>query len=216
MDEKTTSVGAEASEAKDGKKKFLTKDVVMCVVVLVGIALVAGVLLGLMNWVTYVDPDAAIKEQIASYYGLTSADEVIALPEQATEGDSYVSAAYAADTPDGRVYVYHAVGSGAKSGTLELLVHIRADGEIAEIEVYSQSETANYFNRVMTANKGKYVGKNAYDIIAFDLVNGAGAVVDDGDVDAVSQATLTSRGVNNAVNAALASFVANVKEAAHE
>ena len=63
---------AGAPQAETKKPKFVTKDVIMCVVVLVAIALVAGVLLGVMNWVTYVDPDAAILSQLAGYYGVDS------------------------------------------------------------------------------------------------------------------------------------------------
>lgn len=200
-----------SSGAEDGsnskRTKFLTKDVVMCVVVLAAIALIAGVLLGVMNWVTYVDPEAAIMEQIAKYYGV-AADDVTSVPERVVDGgSSYVDGCYAVTAEDGTlIYVYHAVGSGAKDGTLELLVHIAADGTIKEVEEYSQSETAGYFDRVISANRGKYVGKNAKDVGQFDLVKGEGSVTDDGDIDAVSQATLTSRGINNAVNAAVAAF----------
>ena len=217
--ERQTSSGAEdgsngrqmsfgAGDGSNSKRtKFLTKDVVMCVVVLAAIALIAGVLLGVMNWVTYVDPEAAIMEQIAKYYGV-AADDVTSVPERVVYGgSSYVDGCYAVPAEDGTlIYVYHAVGSGAKDGTLELLVHIAADGRIKEVEEYSQSETAGYFDRVISANRGKYVGKNAKDVGQFDLVKGEGSVTDDGDIDAVSQATLTSRGINNAVNAAVAAF----------
>lgn len=199
---------SDAGDDSNSKRtKFLTKDVVMCVVVLAAIALIAGVLLGVMNWVTYVDPEAAIMEQIAKYYGV-AADDVTSVPERVVGGgSSYVDGCYAVTAEDGTpIYVYHAVGSGAKDGTLELLVHIAADGTIKEVEEYSQSETAGYFDRVISANRGKYVGKNAKDVGQFDLVKGEGSVTDDGDIDAVSQATLTSRGINNAVNAAVAAF----------
>lgn len=199
---------SDAGDDRNSKRtKFLTKDVVMCVVVLAAIALIAGVLLGVMNWVTYVDPEAAIMEQIAKYYGV-AADDVTSVPERVVGGgSSYVDGCYAVTAEDGTlIYVYHAVGSGAKDGTLELLVHIAADGTIKEVEEYSQSETAGYFDRVISANRGKYVGKNAKDVGQFDLVKGEGSVTDDGDIDAVSQATLTSRGINNAVNAAVAAF----------
>ena len=199
---------SDAGDDSNSKRtKFLTKDVVMCVVVLAAIALIAGVLLGVMNWVTYVDPEAAIMEQIAKYYGV-AADDVTSVPERVVDGgSSYVDGCYAVTAEDGTlIYVYHAVGSGAKDGTLELLVHIAADGTIKEVEEYSQSETAGYFDRVISANRGKYVGKNAKDVGQFDLVKGEGSVTDDGDIDAVSQATLTSRGINNAVNAAVAAF----------
>ena len=54
----------------DAPARFVTKDMVMCVVVLAVIALVAGVLLGLVNWLTYVDPAAAVAEQVAEHYGV--------------------------------------------------------------------------------------------------------------------------------------------------
>lgn len=38
------------------KKKFQLGDVAKCTIVLTVIALVAGLLLGIVNWVTYVDP----------------------------------------------------------------------------------------------------------------------------------------------------------------
>lgn len=214
---KNTVVEAAAPEAEKtgtgdvppAKKKFVTRDVVMCIVVLAAIALVAGVLLGAMNWLTYVDPEAAILEQVAGYYSV-SADAVVSVPERVvSEGSSYVSGCYAVETGSGTVYVYHAVGSGAKSGTLEVLVHIGADGEITEIEEYSQSETAGYFKKVFDANRTKYIGKNVAELGSFDLVD---TVVDDNDIDKVSTATLTSTGLNNAVNAAAYAFN-NYKEA---
>lgn len=203
-----TSEGASQGGAALKRNAFFGKDVWMCIVVLAAIALVAGVLLGLVNWLTYVDPDQAIREQLAGYYGV-GADEVVALPDAVTEGSSYVAAAYVVNTAEGAVTVYHSVGSGAKGGTLELLVHIGEDGVITDIEVYAQSETAGYMDRVISANKNKYVGKNVFETGEFDLVKGESSVADAGDVDAVSQATFTSRGLNNAVNAAVASFLAN-------
>ena len=203
-----TSEGGSQGGAALKRNAFFGKDVWMCIVVLAAIALVAGVLLGLVNWLTYVDPDQAIREQLAGYYGV-GADEVVALPDAVTEGSSYVAAAYAVNTAEGAVTVYHSVGSGAKGGTLELLVHIGEDGVITDIEVYAQSETAGYMDRVISANKNKYVGKNVFETGEFDLVKGESSVADAGDVDAVSQATFTSRGLNNAVNAAVASFLAN-------
>lgn len=203
-----TSEGGSQGGAALKRNTFFGKDVWMCIVVLAAIALVAGVLLGLVNWFTYVDPDQAIREQLAGYYGV-GADEVVALPDAVTEGSSYVAAAYVVNTAEGAVAVYHSVGSGAKGGTLELLVHIGEDGVITDIEVYAQSETAGYMDRVTSANKSKYVGKNVFETGEFDLVKGESSVADAGDVDAVSQATFTSRGLNNAVNAAVASFLAN-------
>ena len=159
-----TSEGGSQGGAAIKRNAFFGKDVWMCIVVLAAIALVAGVLLGLVNWLTYVDPDQVIREQLAGYYGVGT-DEVVALPDAVTEGSSYVAAAYVVNTAEGAVAVYHSVGSGAKGGTLELLVHIGEDGVITDIEVYvgedgvitdievyAQSETAGYMDRVISAN----------------------------------------------------------------
>lgn len=195
---------AGAPQAETKKPKFVTKDVIMCVVVLVAIALVAGVLLGVMNWVTYVDPDAAILSQLAGYYGVDSSlvskaeDRVIN-----AGGKDEVLGCYVVKDADGNdvAYVYHTAGSGGKGGTVELLVHIDANGIITELEEYSQSETAGYFKKVMEANKSKYVGFDITTIESFELKGGG-----DNGIDAVSNATKTSNAVNNAVNAAVYAF----------
>lgn len=187
------------------KNRFVTKDIVMCVVVLVGIALVAGVLLGVMNWVTYVDPDASIIGEVASYYSVSS-DLVVKSEDRIINADGskdVVLGCYTVKNAAGEdvSYVYYTSGSGGKSSTLELLVHISAEGVITDIEEYSQSETAGYFKKVMDANKGKYVGFDVTTIDGFEL-NGEG----DNGIDAVSNATKTSTGINNAVNAAVYAF----------
>ena len=56
-------------KAKVKKTPFFTKDLVKCVVVLASIALVASLLLGVMNWLTYVDPDETIMKEVAGYFG---------------------------------------------------------------------------------------------------------------------------------------------------
>ena len=78
-DDMTVKNALTESGAQGGGKKerFVTKDVVMCVAVLAVIALVAGVLLGLVNWLTYVDPDAAVMERVAEKYGI-AAEQVTA------------------------------------------------------------------------------------------------------------------------------------------
>lgn len=200
-----SSESAEKVSSPEPKKpKFVTKDVVMCVVVLVLIAVVAGVLLGVMNWLTYVDPDATIISQVAKYYGVDSS-LVVKSEERLVNsgGKDEVLGCYVVKDAEGNdvAYVYRASGSGAKGGTVELLVHISAEGIIKDLEEYSQSETAGYFKKVMDANKAKYIGVDITKIQNFEL-NGKG----ENGVDAVSNATRTSNAVNNAVNAAVYAF----------
>ena len=58
---------------------------------LVAIALVAGVLLGALNYLTYVDPDAAIAAEVAGIYGIGSdkvtSDASLAVDSSATAGE---------------------------------------------------------------------------------------------------------------------------------
>ena len=48
-----------------------TKDVLKCIIVLTAIALVAGLLLGTVNYFTYVDSDSAMLKKISETYGVS-------------------------------------------------------------------------------------------------------------------------------------------------
>lgn len=189
---------------KSAPGKFFTNDLAMCVIVLVAIALISGSLLGILNWVTYVDPEAAILQLVAKHYNI-NASQVVSAPDRVINagGKDKVELCFIASNDSGNVLgiVYQAVGSGAKNGTLELLVYLSEDGIIDDIEEYSQSETAGYFNKVVKANKAKYIGLDVTEIESVTLNGNAPT-----NVDAVTNATYTSRGFNNAVNAAIYAF----------
>lgn len=214
--EETVEPSPENSVAPSPKKsKFITKDVVKCVVVLAVIALVAGILLGVMNWLTYVDPDEVIMKKVATFYSVSlenvTKDEARAVSDG---GKSYVSACYVAKggaqaNADGiSGYCYLSVGAGAKGGTLSLLVYIDTDGIIKNIAVYEQSETAGYFKRVEEANKSRYVGVDVDAIDNFalrtDVKEHDGLPT--GDVAAKAGATYSSKGYHNAVCAAVYAY----------
>lgn len=202
-----------APSAPPKKSKFITKDVIKCVVVLVVLALVAGVLLGVMNWLTYVDPDETIMKQVADYYEV-SLDKITKDEARVVNdgGKSYVSACYVAKggevvNVDGITgYCYYSVGSGAKDGTISLLVYIGADGVIKDIEVYEQGETAGYFKKVETANKSKYVGLDLDDIDGITLIGKSDKATDESQINAVSGASYTSTGYHNAIAAAVYAY----------
>lgn len=93
-------------------------------------------------------------------------------------------------------FVFTAVGTGKSSG-LTLMVGISNVGNITGVKITADNETAGYTDKVEKAGlldglKGKQ---------AKPLVLGT-------DVDAVSQATKTSKGVLEAVNKAIAQFEA--------
>lgn len=195
------------------KKKFKLGDVAKCTIVLTVIALVAGLLLGIVNWVTYVDPDGVILDQCTAYFASETSVKDEKLASYDYDKNNYVESCFVAKSGDEIVgYCYYTVGGGAKDGSIELLVFIDKDGVIKEITVYEQGETAGYFDRVEKANKSKYVGLNAKTIKKLELVKNK-SELQDGEVSAVSSATYTSTGYHNAIAAAVYAFRTMCEEA---
>lgn len=196
---------------KDKKEKRKMSEVAKCSLVLVIIAVVAGLLLGIVNWATYVDPDNTIMEKCKAYSwgdGKTVTDVV--KDEQLASYDydknNYVVSCFVAKSGEEILgYCYYTVGGGAKDGSLSSLVFIGADGIIEDVQVYEQGETAGYFDRVEKANKQKYVGINCKTIERLELVKSGNASLD-GQIDAVSQATYTSTGYHNSIATAVYAF----------
>lgn len=200
--------------AKNGakqKKKFKLGTVGKCTLVLVVIAVVAGILLGVVNWLTYVDSDSVIIEKCAAVYGVSDVakDENLAC---AYDKNNYVESCFVAKNDAGEVvgYCFYSVGGGAKDGSIELLVYIDEAGVIKEIQVYEQGETAGYFDRVEKANKSKYVGLDVTKLEKLVLISSSQTAQNSGEVAAVSQATYTSTGYHNAIAAAVYAFMQKV------
>lgn len=195
------------------KKKFQLGDVAKCTIVLTVIALVAGLLLGIVNWVTYVDPDGVIADKCTAYFASETSVKDEKLASYDYDKNNYVESCFVAKNGDEIVgYCYYTVGGGAKDGSIELLVFIDKDGVIKEITVYEQGETAGYFDKVEKANKSKYVGLNAKTIKKLELVKNK-SELQDGEVSAVSSATYTSTGYHNAIAAAVYAFRTMCEEA---
>ena len=195
------------AETKVKKTPFFTKDLVKCVVVLAAIALVASALLGVMNWLTYVDPNETIMKDVAAYYGVTL--ENVFVDEKMAQGQN-VNNCFVAKNEDGILgYCFYAVGTGAKDGTMELLVYIDGNGVITEIECYAQGETAGYYDKVEKANKSKYIGLDCNHIDALKLIGSKDTPANNCEINALSGATYTSKGYHNAVAAAVNAYKQN-------
>lgn len=199
-----------------------TKDVLKCVLVLVAIALVAGILLGVVNKFTYVDVNAVM---------LTSLSEKFDVSQSSVKSDnsyiynksddSYVERCYVVykevdgtTTDEIEALVYLVVGSGAYSGSVEMLYTVK-DGKIADLEVYSHSETSGIGTKVLKQeNLNKYKGIELSSITNYNIAGGADAK---GDAVYVSGATRTTRGVLNSLRALAYSYNTYVaREAAGE
>lgn len=188
------------------KDRAVALDILKCTLVLVLIAGIAGILLGVINWATYVDPDGVIIDKVAQYFEVDASN--VQKSEELGAYDNINACFVAKDDGGAEIgYCYYSVGTGAKDGTLTLLVYIGADGIIKEIVAYEQGETAGYFKRVEDANKSKYVGLDTATVDELVLVkNKDENSLANGEINAVSQATRTSTGYHNAIAAAVNAY----------
>ena len=101
------------------KKKFQLGDVAKCTIVLTVIALVAGLLLGIVNWVTYVDPDGVIADKCTAAFGSETSVKDEKLASYDYDKNNYVESCFVAKNGEEIVgYCYYTVGGGAKDGCL--------------------------------------------------------------------------------------------------
>lgn len=179
---------------KTRKKPHVSLDILKCALVLVLIATVAGVLLGVINWVTYVDPEKAIKEKVGALYGV-SADSVKNVTNEYPDkelGKSSVNAVYRVND---EITAFYVTASGAYDGTVEYVVCVK-DGKVDNIIVYSSGETASIGGNVLKQdNLDKYKGTV---LASVELVEAGSKDAKASDVY-ISGATKTTKSVVNAI-----------------
>ena len=193
--EETTPQENNTPAVEPKKKKNGMNDILRCALVLVLIASVAGVLLGVINWVTYVDPEQTIKSQVGSAYGV-AADNVTNVTADYTAlelGKSKVNAVYKVNDD---VTAFYVTASGAYDGTVEFVICVK-DGKIDNINVYSSGETASIGGNVLKqANLDKY---NGLALSTVDTGSEAGAKDAKESTVYISGATKTTKSVVNAI-----------------
>lgn len=177
---------------------------------LTAICLVVAALLGGVNAVTE-DRIAEIKAEntrnaFAAVASVANAD----FPELAitdamtaaakTQG-AKLSAAYEVVSGSEKAgYAFEVVTSGSQ-GDIDMIVGVDADGAVTGVSIVENKETSGIGSKVMDNNPlpsgtgvlDQFVGKS-----------GAGSLVVKKNVDAISGATVSSKGVTKGVNAALA------------
>ena len=99
-------VAQEDSQKEKNKKKFKLGDVAKCTLVLTVIALVAGLLLGIVNWVTYVDPDGVIADQCTAYFASETSVKDEKLASYDYDKNNYVESCFVAKNGDEIVVVF--------------------------------------------------------------------------------------------------------------
>lgn len=184
------------------KKKFDKNSVLWCVMILVIIGVVAGALLGGINVVTYVDPDEAILTIISdNYNGATDITKDNSLAINGYANGSCESV-FTYNVNGNKMACYYCIGKGAYDGEIEMLFFVTEDGIVDEVEVYANGETSSVGGKVL-----KVIDK----IKGFDLTTltnyGSATNSEAQSMDYyVSGATVTTKGVTNALKVCAAAF----------
>lgn len=97
-------------------------------------------------------------------------------------------------------YAFKVVASGSQ-GNIEMIVGVDADNAVTGVSIVSNKETSGIGSKVME-NKALPSGTGVLD--QFIGMSGAGSLTVGKNVDAISGATVSSKGVTKGVNAALA------------
>ena len=189
--------------------KIDSKFIIRVAGTLTAICLVVSALLGGVNAIT-ADKIAAINQANteASLNAVSEgADEFtpIALTDTMTATASAAGAklteAYTVKAAGEAVgYAFKVVASGSQ-GNIEMIVGVDADNAVTGVSIVSNKETAGIGSKVME-NNALPSGTGVLD--QFIGMSGAGTLTVGKNVDAISGATVSSKGVTKGVNAALA------------
>jgi len=182
------------------------------------ITLIAGLALGYVNEITKEPIKAAEAAAVQKAYQaifpsaskfLGSDNDAFAVKSSAkllTDsgndfGNCYINDAVAAKSSDGSIlgYVVTATTKDGFGGDIEISLGVDTSGKTTGLEILSISETAGLGMKAQNEDwRAQFVGKTVDSF----TVTKAGAK-DDTEVDAITSATITSRAVTHAVNAAL-------------
>ena len=172
--------------------------------VLLVISLVTSALLGIVNGVTK-DPiaeinaektrvamNAVVTVENASYEPVDLTDELTAA---ASAMGGKVTDLY--EVYDGSALMGYAVKveSSGSQGTIVMMVGVDADMAVTGVSIVSNSETSGIGSKVMANENGV--------LDQFKGLSGAGSLEVGKNVDAISGATVSSKGVTRGVNTAL-------------
>ena len=172
---------------------------------LLAISLVVALLLGGVNAITKdkiaainaektaVAMDAVVTVQNATYQPLEVSDDLTAAASAYSCKLDSINEVYDGDTLVG--YAVKIVTSGSQ-GNIEMMVGVDTTAAVTGVSIVSNSETSGIGSKVMNNQNGvldQFVG-----------MTGAGTLEVGKNVDAISGATVSSKGVTRGVNAALA------------
>ena len=182
------------------------KYIVKLTVTLLGTCLIVALLLGLVNGVT-AGPIAEINQQKTEAAMLA----VVSDPDNTTFSDALelsgdmTAAATVQVNGEAAGYAVKVTASGSQ-GSIEMMVGVDAEGAVTGVSVVNHSETSGIGTKVVgnepTASGvgvlDQFIGKSAAD----------GTLTVGTNVDAITGATVSTKGVTAGVNAALAAVAA--------
>ena len=187
--------------------KFDPKFIVKVAGTLTVISLVTAAVLGGVNAVTK-DPIAAINAQktqdamAAVVSDPTAFQAVESIPQEAVDAAaSYGGTLTELYDGQGTGYVMKVVASGSQ-GSIEMMVGVDAEGAVTGVSVVDHAETSGIGTKV-TGNEPLPSGTGVLDQFK-GMSHADGDLVVGKNVDAISGATVSSRGITTGVNAALA------------
>lgn len=177
------------------------KNIVTVTIKLLIITLIAGALLGVVYSVTK-EPIAQQMEKAATEARLMAFPDAADFEDAGTtipEEYSIIKSAYYAKDAAGNVIgaTFGIVTRGFSSG-LNLTVGIGAHGKIKGVIVGDNAETPGLGKKAAEPNfSGQFAGKNAEPLQVQKVAS------DENDIQAITGATVTSRAITDAVNAAI-------------
>ena len=189
--------------------KIDSKFIIRVAGTLTAICLVVSALLGGVNAIT-ADKIAAINQantEASLQAVATGADEFApleltdAMTATASAAGAKLTEAYTVKAAGEAVgYAFKVVASGSQ-GNIEMIVGVDADNAVTGVSIVNNKETAGIGSKVME-NNALPSGTGVLD--QFIGMSGAGSLTVGKNVDAISGATVSSKGVTKGVNAALA------------
>ncbi len=205
------------------KPKENTQEILKIVIVLTVIALVSGLLLGIMNKVTYVDKQETLLKEIKSLYNAEIVQVDIA--DYQNLADTQILNAFCAD--DGAYIIESKSDKAYSSSGLKLIVVIK-DGKVIKINGKGNSETPGLGSKALADSYLKqYIGigydyfdadqqqeqqlsspklKIEWKLIKDEQSSNQTAITPTDEITAISGATKSSDGVRYVIKAALAFY----------
>ena len=175
--------------------KLSPKEILKPALALLIICVAATALLALTNSVTAARIAETERENAIAARRTVMPDAADFGEEQTYDTLTYCNALDADGNTVGRVFTAAAKGYG---GTVSVMIGIDADGKITGIEILSHSETPGLgANSTKPAFKNRFAGKSGTLTVSKTSNDGE-------NVQAITAATITSKAVTSAVNAALA------------